>query len=231
MFYEFKIQDKFYHNYLFFYIDRFVYTSVDIENDINKAISKNKKINLLEAFKYVLNIKNDIPDVWEIKELGDLINKNENVPEGFRRIVVNAGAKATFTPAKPIEIVQRLYLLEDNYKNVWCDLNTFEKEAMFHIEFMRIHPFEDGNKRTAKTILNRNLIYQDEAPVIIDDEETDIYYKFINERDYIGFAKFLEKKSKNELTNMVGLYKMLNNVPVDVEGNILTKKKIKTQED
>ena len=96
---------------------------------------------------------------------------------------------------------------------------------MFHIEFMRIHPFEDGNKRTAKTLLNRNLIYQDRAPVIIQEEDTDLYYKFINERDYIGFAKFLESRSMTKLTNMVALYKMLNNVPVDIEGNDLLKKR------
>lgn len=225
MFYDFKLHNQFYHDYLFFFIDRFVYTSIDVENDNDSKIRRNKKINLLEAFKYVLNIEGDTPNVWEIQQLGDLINKNEEVPQGFRRIQVSAGAKAEFIPVPPREIYNRLYYLLDNYKNGWCDLDVFEKEAMFHIEFMRIHPFEDGNKRTAKTILNRNLIFQNKAPVIIDDAETDLYYDFINNCDYIGFAKFLETKSRNEFTNMVGLYKMQNRVSVDVEGTTLTRKK------
>lgn len=230
MFYEFKIKDEFYYKYLEFYIERFVYTSIDIEENKNDISIKQKKINLLEAFKNILSNENKIIDVWEIRDLGDLINKDEEVPSGFRRIQVSAGEKANFIPVPPIEILQRLYSLLDNYKNIWCDLDVFEKEAIFHIEFMRIHPFEDGNKRTAKTILNRNLIYQDRAPVIILDEDTDLYYKFINERDYSGFAKFLEQRSMSELTNMVGLYKVLNSVPIEVKANdLLTLKKQKTK--
>lgn len=225
MFYEFKIKDSFYEQYLSFYLDRFIYTAIDVEDDKDQVVSKSKKNNLLKAFKYALSVDDDCLNVYDIKDLGDLINKDEDVPEGFRRIRVSAGNKATFTPVRPNEIIVSLYCLLDNYKNLWCDLDPYEREARFHIEFMRIHPFEDGNKRTAKTILNRNLLFQDKAPVIIDYEETDLYYQFINNRDYDGFAKFLEQKSKNELTNMVGLYKLLNNVPVDVEGNSLTKKK------
>lgn len=227
MLFGFEVENEFYHNYLYFYIDRFVYTSIEIENDNNDDNSKRKKRNLLEAFKYALKIENDTLDVWQFRNVGDIINKNENIAEGFRRINVYAGNKAVFSPVPPRSIIPRLYSLLDNYKNIWCDLDVFEREAMFHIEFMRIHPFEDGNKRTAKTILNRNLIFQNKAPVIIEDKETDLYYKFINEQDYAGFAKFLETKSDNELTSMIGLYKMLKKLPVDAEVDILKKKKEK----
>ena len=37
------------------------------------------------------------------------------------------------------------------------DLTIYEREALFHIGLMRIHPFEDGNKRTAKIIMNANF--------------------------------------------------------------------------
>lgn len=227
MLFGLEVENEFYDNYLFFYIDRFVYTSMELESDKNKETINNKKRNLLSAFKYALKIKNHPLTIWEIQNLGMLINDNEGITSGFRRINVSAGAKATFTPVSHKEIINRLYYLLDSYKNIWCDLNVYEREAMFHIEFMRIHPFEDGNKRTAKTILNRNLIYQDKAPVIIEDEETDLYYKFINEQDYLGFAEFIRNKSENELTSMVSLYKMLNKLPIDAELDILPKKKEK----
>ena len=89
---------------------------------------------------------------------------------------------------------------------------------------MRIHPFEDGNKRVAKTKLSRNLMHQNKAPVIIEESETDLYYKFINDCDYIGFAEFIETKSMAELTNMVGLFKTLNDIPIDIEGKKITRK-------
>lgn len=227
MLFGIEVESEFYDKYLFFYIDRFVYTSIEVENDNDKDIINNKKKNLLNAFKYVLKIKNHPLTIWEIQNIGELINENEDISGTFRRINVSAGAKATFTPVSYKEIINRLYYLLDSYKNIWCDLDVFEREAMFHIEFMRIHPFEDGNKRTAKTILNRNLIYQDMAPVIIEDEETDLYYKFINEQDYTGFAEFIRNKSENELTTMVGLYKMLNKLPINAELDILTKQKTK----
>ena len=227
MLFGFEVENEFYDNYLFFYIDRFIYTSIEVENDNNKSIINNKKKNLLNAFKYALNIKTHPLTIWEIQKLGMLINENEEITGTFRKINVSAGTKATFSPVSHKEIITRLYYLLDSYKNIWCDLDVYEREAMFHIEFMRIHPFEDGNKRTAKTILNRNLIYQDKAPVIIEDEETDLYYKFINEQDYSGFAEFIKNKSENELTTMVGLYKMLNKLPINAELDILSKKKTK----
>ena len=36
MFNQFKLQDEFYDKYLFFYIDRFIYSSVKIENQSDK---------------------------------------------------------------------------------------------------------------------------------------------------------------------------------------------------
>ena len=36
-------------------------------------------------------------------------------------------------------------------------LELFKREARFHIEFIRIHPFEDGNGRTGRIILNAHL--------------------------------------------------------------------------
>lgn len=227
MLFGIEVESEFYDKYLFFYIDRFVYTSIEVENDNDKDIINNKKKNLLNAFKYVLKIKNHPLTIWEIQNIGELINENEDISGTFRKINVSAGSKAMFTPVSYKEIINRLYYLLNSYKNIWCDLDVFEREAMFHIEFMRIHPFEDGNKRTAKTILNRNLIYQDMAPVIIEDEETDLYYKFINEQDYIGFAEFIRNKSENELTTMVGLYKMLNKLPINAELDILQNKKTK----
>ncbi len=227
MFYEFKEKDEFYSEYLEYYIDRFVYTSVEIEDDQEKSVLKTKKRNLLEAFRYALNNGDDILNVWDIKNLEVLVNKGEDVPDNFRKIQVSAGTYATFTPVNPSEILPRLYSLLDSYKNIWCDLSVFEKEAMFHIEFMRIHPFEDGNKRIAKTILNRNLIFQDMAPIIIDEEDTELYYKFLNEKDYQGFAKFIETRSSLELTNMICLYKILNHMAIDTDTEDMLKYKRK----
>ena len=43
------------------------------------------------------------------------------------------------------------------YNNTWSSLDYLKREALFHLEFIRIHPFEDGNGRTGRLLLNYNL--------------------------------------------------------------------------
>ena len=86
---------------------------------------------------------------------------------------------------------------------------------MFHINFMRIHPFEDGNKRCVKIILASNLLKSFCAPIIITEEDTKEYYKYINNCDYDGFAEFLRQRSKLEMDTLVSLFKMKYNIPMD----------------
>ena len=57
-----------------------------------------------------------------------------------------------------------MYQLFDNYYNIWNELDPYLREAMFHIKFLQIHPFEDGNGRTARIILIRNLCADSSEP-------------------------------------------------------------------
>ena len=92
---------------------------------------------------------------------------------------------------------------------------------------MRIHPFEDGNKRCAKIILASNLLKSFCAPIIITEEDTKEYYQLINNCDYEGFAEFLRQRSKLEMDTLVSLFKMKYNVPMDETPDVF-KDKLKT---
>lgn len=93
-----------------------------------------------------------------IRNIGNLINREKGI-EGFRKINVYPGDNASFTPVIPYQIYPYLYSLIDNYYNVWNLLDPFLREAMFHINFMRIHPFEDENEPLGqqKTYLQKYL--------------------------------------------------------------------------
>ena len=80
--------------------------------------SRDGAICMFYEFKLALEVEDNILSVWNIRDIGDLVNNNENVPEGFRKIVVSAGEKAEFVPVRPNEIISRLYTLLDNYKNI-----------------------------------------------------------------------------------------------------------------
>ena len=111
-------------------------------------------------------------------------------------------------------IYYSIYSLLDNYYNVWTYRDVYEKEAEFHIMLMRIHPFEDGNKRAAKILMNANFVKQNYPPVIITEGDTELYYKFINNQDVMGFAKFLKERSLQELQTLISYYKVAHKIPI-----------------
>ncbi len=108
--------------------------------------------------------------------------------------------------SKPALIRNDLYYLLDNYYNVWSDLDVFEKEAMFHINFLIIHPFGDGNGRLARLITSYNLIKQNTAPVVIPRSRKSEYCNYIENRDYKGLSKMFKELSCAEMLNLNGLY-------------------------
>ncbi len=57
-----------------------------------------------------------------------------------------------------------------------------DKVASFHLEFERIHPFNDGNGRIGRLVINWHLLEQGFPPVIIRNKEKQSYYRAF--RDY-----------------------------------------------
>ena len=47
----------------------------------------------------------------------------------------------------------------------------------FFLDFGKIHPFRDGNRRTARLLLNFELTKGGYPPVIINKEERESYYR------------------------------------------------------
>ena len=93
-----------------------------------------------------------------------------------------------------------------------------EREAKFHIQFERIHPFEDGNGRTGRIILNRNLIANKLAPILITPEMHDIYIKCIAEYDYKTLGDFIYLLSSVTLTEMISAYRKAKGIDPDELG-------------
>lgn len=87
-----------------------------------------------------------------------------------------------------------------NYNHDEQDI--FLKIATYHTEFERIHPFEDGNGRTGRLLLNYELLKINIPPVVITKDDRVKYFEYLNNQDILGLAEFLRNLSTKERERM-----------------------------
>lgn len=87
-----------------------------------------------------------------------------------------------------------------NYNHDEQDI--FAKIAKYHIDFERIHPFEDGNGRTGRLLINCELLKNDLPPVVILKEDRVKYFEFLRNNDSTGLAEWIKELSTREEERM-----------------------------
>lgn len=133
-------------------------------------------------------------------KINELINKNIKESSGYRKGKVFIKG-ADFVPPNselvPNKMNELLYQFQNN------DLSLIENIANFHIVFERIHPFEDGNGRTGRVLINHLLISNNEMPIVIPDDRRIEYFEYLQNYDVEGFTKFIIELQNNEKNKMI----------------------------
>lgn len=88
------------------------------------------------------------------------------------------------------------------------DANIILLAAEFHYRFIRIHPFDDGNGRMARLLMNFILMSYDYPPVIIKTEDKENYFSVLrlvdNDKDKQEYlTNYIAENVCNSLETMI----------------------------
>jgi Fic family protein len=88
------------------------------------------------------------------------------------------------------------------------ELNAIEFAAFAHAEFVKIHPFIDGNGRTSRLIMNFILIENELQPVLITTENRKAYIEALEsyavDGDLTPFSEMIAKLEEALLREYIG---------------------------
>lgn len=149
---------------------KYSYSDAEVKNLI-EALDFIKTSNLVNKSRKDITLQT-ILDIHKII-LKDINNENAGK---LRSVIVSIDNNSYKFP-EPYEVesqlndfIKWLHETEDNEIIVAIDA---------HLKFVNIHPFYDGNGRTARLIMNILLIQAGYAPIILDIEKRDDYFAAI----------------------------------------------------
>lgn len=96
------------------------------------------------------------------------------------------------TPAKMHDLIE--WFRREKEK---ADVNPIILAALFHYRFIRIHPFDDGNGRVARILMNFILIQFGYPSAIIKTEDKENYYAVLRLADADELEPFIEYIAQN----------------------------------
>ncbi len=194
------------------------------ENVYNSNAIENSTLTLKETEKILLNEKISrevsVREVFEAKNLAQVVSYKHNHPrepltkelilELHRMLIggidnsiagrfrgsgeyVRVGSHVAPAPEHVERMVEAILLeYESDHQAYFLD-----KIAKFHLEFETIHPFNDGNGRIGRVLLNYQLLALGFPRVIIRDKEKGRYYD--------AFGAFKDKENAKPMEKIVSL--------------------------
>ncbi len=166
-------------------------------------------INHKDAILFVEEIvrKKDPLTEWQIRNLHRLVLKgiNDDYAGTYRdQKVIISGAR--HIPTEPFLIKEQMESMINWYENEGALLHPVERAALLHIIFVGIHPFIDGNGRTARLLLNLELMKNGYPAVVIRDENRLKYYAALDKAHTTGDNSDFIDLVKDELNRSLDLY-------------------------
>lgn len=139
--------------------------------------------NHFTAFDYLLDtFDQPLSEVW-IKRVHTILKSGTSDSKkswfqvgDYKKFPNEVGGRETSLPENVASDIERL--LENYHGLSWV---SFEDILDFHVQFERIHPFQDGNGRVGRLILFKECLKHGHVPFIISDDMKYFYYRGLAE--------------------------------------------------
>ncbi len=160
-------------------------------------------INHDKAFSYIQSCiaQNKPLDEHIAKEIHSILMENIMIGGIYRNVdVYISGAQHTPPPPQEMYVQVKNFYIVLNSK---VALNPIELAAWAHAEFVRIHPFTDGNGRTSRLLMNYQLMANGYLPISISKESRLEYFKMLEiyalTKDIVPFSELICKLENERL--------------------------------
>ncbi|MBT5023006.1 Fic family protein [Candidatus Woesearchaeota archaeon] len=156
-------------------------------SDYHEAINGKECLEFLNSYKGGLNNK-------LLEKVNYILTKNTEVVYGGRIRFFDVeiiGSK--HIPPKHEKVKKHLLNMYKWYSANKNKLHPFELATMIHAKLTWIHPFEDGNGRTSRAIMNWLLIKNDYPMFFIPFVKREEYYMTLEEADKDNFKAYMSR--------------------------------------
>ena len=151
--------------------------------DYNEAINGREAFDFLKEYKGKLTIE-------FIEELNGILTKNTGVIYSGRiRFFTVKISGSDFIPPDEKDVSRLLKEMINFYYNNKNKFHPFVMACLIHAKFVEIHPFEDGNGRTGRALMNWILIKAGYPKLFVPVKNRQQYYEAI---DFHNLKKYKE---------------------------------------
>lgn len=155
--------------------------------DYNEALNGKEALDFLKSYKGKLNID-------FIEKINGILTKNTGViyPGRVRFFPVKIEG-AEHNPPDEKEVPRLLKVMIDFYYSNKKKFHPFVMACLIHAKFVEIHPFEDGNGRTGRALMNWVLMKADYPKLYVPVSKRQKYYEAIDLHNIKKYKEYCNK--------------------------------------
>lgn len=192
----------------------------DVAYELVRDLATDKDRPLTEIFIKNLNQVLLVRPYWKVAVTAEGRETQRKITVGdykkFPNSVLLENGE-TFHYASPIETPQLMGDLIDWFNQVLLNksLHPVEIAANFHYKFVRIHPFDDGNGRVSRLLMNYVLLYYNFPPIIIKSDDKTNYLRALRDADTGNLESFILYLARQLFWSLDLTLKAANNESID----------------